>query len=55
MGKLALAIQNLEASQRSANIDRIILEDSQGSRREHKVLLLGEGQQLQLVPKLTRT
>ena len=37
------ATKDREASQRSANIDRIIEEDSKRFRRECKVLLLGKG------------
>lgn len=40
--------RELEALQRSADIDRIIEEDSRQSMREHKVLFLGKGWPLSL-------
>ena len=42
MGNRTLAVENQEASRRSAKIDRIIEEDSKKLKGEFKVLLLGE-------------
>ena len=42
MGNCASTTQDREASQRSANIDRIIEEDSKKFKKECKILLLGE-------------
>jgi len=44
MGNCASATQDREAYQRSADIDRIIEEDSQQFRKECKILLLGSGE-----------
>ena len=42
MGNCASATQDREASQRSADIDRIIEEDSKKFKKECKILLLGK-------------
>ena len=42
MGNCSSATQDREASQRSANIDRIIEEDSKKLKKECKILLLGK-------------
>jgi len=57
MGNCASATQDREASQRSADIDRIIEEDSKKFKKECKILLLGEGRLLPpaLPTKLTQT
>ena len=57
MGNCASATQDREASQRSANIDRIIEEDSKKFKKECKILLLGKGRLLSvpLPAKLTQT
>ena len=46
MGNCASATQDREAYQRSADIDRIIEEDSQQFKKECKILLLGKGRRL---------
>jgi len=48
MGNCASATQDREASQRSADIDRIIEEDSKKFKKECKILLLGSGRLLSL-------
>lgn len=57
MGNCASGTQDREASQRSADIDRVIEEDSKKFKKECKILLLGKGPSLSLVllPKPTRT
>ena len=57
MGNCASATQDREASQRSADIDRIIEEDSKKFKKECKILLLGKGRvpSLALSAKLTPT
>jgi len=57
MGNCSSATQDREASLRSANIDRIIEEDSKKFKKECKILLLGKGWPLllRLPTKLTRT
>jgi len=57
MGNCASATQDREATQRSADIDRIIEEDSKKFKKECKILLLGKGWPLSLPPstKLTQT
>lgn len=57
MGNCTSVTQDREASQRSADIDRTIEEDSKKFKKECKILLLGKGWPLSLVPltKLTRT
>ena len=57
MGNCASATQDREASQRSADIDRIIEEDSKKFKKECKILLLGKGWPLSLalLAKVTQT
>ena len=55
MGNCTSATPDREASQRSADIDRVIEEDSKKFKKECKILLLGKGWTLPLVlTKLTR-